>query len=214
VRKRSAARQPGTRGRDARRTSSRPLSINRDMETSASHLVLIGMMGAGKTTVGRLVAARLGWAFWDNDEALLKATGKSAAQMQTENGQFALHKIEDHLLREALCEQAATVYAAAGSVVVYPETLAGVATIWLRISAARDELNIARSGQHHRPLPADAAATLERLGKAREAQYARLADAVVDAASTPDVTCERVLEALSYLLPKALPRRKPPISPE
>jgi shikimate kinase len=163
------------------------------------HLVLIGMMGAGKTTVGRLVAARLGWAFWDNDEALFKATGKTAAQVHEQRGWAALHATEDQLLQEALCAPAPTVYAAAASVVLNPKSLNRVATIWLRISAARDELNVARSGQHHRPLPPGAAAMLERLGREREAAYARLADAVVDVASTPEATCERVLEALKAI---------------
>lgn len=157
------------------------------------------MMGAGKTTVGRLVAARLGWAFWDNDEALLQATGKTAAQLQSERGLDALHQIEDRLLREALRTSAPTVHAAAGSVVLHPESVKGAVTVWLRISASLEELNIARSGQHHRPLPSDAAATLERLGRARQSKYARLGDAVVDVASTPEITCERVIDALSAI---------------
>lgn len=169
------------------------------VEPGCRHLVLIGMMGAGKTTVGRLVAARLGWAFWDNDEALFQATGKSAAQVHEERGWAALHETEDKLLQAARRAPTPTVYAAAGSVVLNPESLDGVATIWLRISAAREELNVARSGQHHRPLPPEAAAILERLGKEREAAYARVADAVVDVASTPEATCERVIEALDAI---------------
>jgi shikimate kinase len=169
------------------------------MEINHHHPVLIGMMGAGKTTVGRLVAARLGWVFWDNDEALVRATGKTAAQLQQEHGRGALHEVEDRLLREALRARTPAVYAAAGSVVLHPESLIDAVTIWLRISAEREELNIARSGQHHRPLPRDPAAILSRLAKDREAEYARLADAVVDVAAEPEVTCERVLAALNAI---------------
>jgi shikimate kinase len=166
------------------------------MDIESRHLVLIGMMGAGKTTVGRLVASRLGWVFWDNDEALLAATGKTAAQLQKEDGRDALHQAEDRLLREAVRAPTAMVCAAAGSVVLYPESLDGAVTIWLRISADREELNITQSGQHHRPLPTDPGATLKRLGKNREWQYAGLADAVVDVAAAPEATCERVIAAL------------------
>jgi shikimate kinase len=169
------------------------------MAVERHHLVLIGMMGAGKTTVGRLVAVRLGWAFWDNDEALFRATGKTAAQLEHDRGLSVLHHTEDRLLREALAVDTPTVYAAAGSVVLEPETLQGVPTIWLRIGAPQEELNLVRSGQHHRPLPRDPGPFLERLAQARAAEYARLADAVVDVAPTPEVTCGRVLEALNAI---------------
>lgn len=169
------------------------------MQAERHRLVLIGMMGAGKTTVGRLAAARLGWAFWDNDEALFRATGKSAAQLEHESGLSALHHTENRLLRQALTVETPTVYAAAGSVVLEPEALNGVPTIWLRIGAPQEELNLDRSGQYHRPLPKDPGPFLERLAKARAGAYARLADAIVDVTSTPEVTCDHVIRALKTI---------------
>lgn len=167
--------------------------------TANRHLVLIGMMGAGKTTIGRLLAARLGRDFWDNDEALLAATGKTAAQLQAQSGRGVLHRTENRLLREALCSCTPMVYAAAGSVVLRPRLLRDALTIWLRISPVAEASNIARSGQHHRPLPKDAAPMLERLGKERQSGYAQLADVVVDVEPQPEVTCARVMQALSAL---------------
>ena len=169
------------------------------MEIPNRHVVLIGMMGAGKTTVGRLLAARLGWSFWDNDEALLRATGKTAAEMQGQDGPAMLHQTENRLLQEALRARAQTVYAAAGSVVLSPGLLSHALTIWLRINPAAEASNIARSGQHHRPLPRDVATMLARLGKEREAGYARLANVAVDVAPLPEVTCERVMQALKAI---------------
>ena len=154
------------------------------------------MMGAGKTTVGRLLAARLGWAFWDNDTALQEATGATAARFQQEHGQAALHETEDRVLRDALRSPTLTVFAAAASVVLNPSLLAGAVTVWLRASASFEERNITQSGQHHRPLPADALGALERLSSAREQLYADAADITVDAAADPEVTCDRMLEAL------------------
>ncbi len=47
-------------------------------------LVLVGMMGAGKTTVGRMVADHLGWGYLDSDEQVMAATGRSVAELFTE----------------------------------------------------------------------------------------------------------------------------------
>jgi XRE family aerobic/anaerobic benzoate catabolism transcriptional regulator len=153
-------------------------------------------MGVGKSTVGRLLAARLGWSFWDNDEALEAATGKTAAQLQQERGQPALHETEDRLLREALRTRALTVFAAASSVVLNPSVLRGALVVWLRMSTAMEERNIARSGQRHRPLPVDAVAALERMSADRLALYSSVADVVVDVGNDPAATCERVFDAV------------------
>jgi shikimate kinase len=167
------------------------------MEIAYRHVVLIGMMGSGKTTCGRLLADRLGWSFWDNDEALMEATGSTAAQLQRSRGQAVLHAVEHRLLRAALQVHTDTVFAAAASVVLRPAMLDGELTVWLRARPAQEEQNIARSGQQHRPLPTDALAVLQRLTEARLPDYERLADITVDVATDPDVTCDRAIEALA-----------------
>jgi shikimate kinase len=167
-----------------------------DSRYGSNHVVLIGMMGVGKSTIGRALAARLGWEFWDNDEALQSATGRNAAEVQQADGQTWLHGIEDRLLRAALARTTATVYAAAASVVLDPDALKGVVTVWLRASGAREAENVANSGQHHRPLPADPAAVLSLLTAERSPMYAELADIVIDVDGDPAATCDRVIEAL------------------
>ncbi len=154
------------------------------------------MMGTGKTTVGRLLAARLGWVFWDNDEALEAATGKTAAEFQGQRGQAALHETEDRLLRNALRTDTPTVFAAAASVVLNPGVLSDAVTVWLRISAEREARNIARSGEQHRPLPPDSTAFLQRLSAERLALYTRAADITVEVGGDPASTRDRVLAAL------------------
>lgn len=166
------------------------------MSPPNNHIVLIGMMGVGKSTIGHMLAARLGWDFWDNDDALAAATGKTAAEVQQVSGADALHDTEDRLLREALTRSEPTVFAAAASVVLDPGAVEGAITVWLRASDARDAEHIARSGQRHRPLPEDAAAVLRHLSDSRRPLYERLADITVDVEGEPAATCDRVIDAL------------------
>lgn len=166
------------------------------MDPCRQHIVVIGMMGVGKTTVGRLVAARLEREFWDNDTALAAATGQTAAEVQRTRGQPALHAIEGVLLRHALRRTTPAVFAAAASVVLDPSALADTVTVWLRASSETEAMNISGSGQHHRPLAGDAAALLRRVGGARNPVYARMADIVIDVGADPSWTCDRVIEAL------------------
>jgi shikimate kinase len=160
-------------------------------------IVLIGMMGVGKSTVGRMLAAHLGRDFWDNDDALTKTTGRTAAEVQTADGQAALHRLENHLLAEGLRTRTPTVFAAASSVVLHPEILRGSLTVWLRASPEAEERNLAGSGQHHRPLPAAPDAYLRRLAAERDPIYAHLADVIVDVGADPETTYDSVLEALA-----------------
>lgn len=167
------------------------------MDFANRQVVLIGMMGSGKTTCGRLLAKRLGWDFWDCDEALSQATGSTAAAVQRSRGQGVLHAIEHRLLRNALLTRSDTVFAAPGSVVLKPNVLTGALTVWLRASAVQEEQNIAHSGQQHRPLPEDPIAVLQEMSDARLPAYERLADITVDIDSDPKVTCDRVMQALA-----------------
>jgi shikimate kinase len=167
------------------------------MNIASRQVVLIGMMGSGKTTCGRLLAKRLGWGFWDCDEALLEATGSTAGDVQRTRGQGVLHAIEHRLLRDALRAHTDTVFAAPGSVVLKPSVLEGTLTVWLRISVVQEEENITASGQRHRPLPEDPIAVLQEMSAARLPAYERLADITVDVARDPNVTCDRVMQALA-----------------
>ena len=166
------------------------------MTSQYTHVVMIGMMGVGKSTVGRLVAARLGWGYWDNDDALQAATGVTAGELQRRRGQAALHATENRLLGEALQSHDRTVFAAAASVVLKPKLLSGELTVWLRTSVERERDNIAQSGQHHRPLPEDAIAVLQRLNAARVPMYERVADITIRVADDPEATCDLVVAAV------------------
>jgi len=88
--------------------------------TMNNRVYLIGPRGSGKSTVGRLLAERLGWAFVDADEALEGAAGKSVAELFATEGEAGFRAREIDLLRE-LATLEKHVIACGGGVVLRPE---------------------------------------------------------------------------------------------
>ena len=72
------------------------------LEDAGHKVVLMGLMGAGKTTVGRGLAARLGWPFHDSDDDLARATGVTARQLVARDGTVVLHAVEAAVLLRRL----------------------------------------------------------------------------------------------------------------
>ena len=145
-------------------------------------IVLIGMMGSGKTTIGRLLADRTGWPFIDNDQLLEQVTGKTARDI-AQLGEPALRQAETAALSVALeSREPAIIGAAAGSILDPANRRAIAATgtvVWLR---ARPATLAARTqGGSPRPwLAGDALAWLTEVGRRRDPLYAVIADLIVD----------------------------------
>ena len=147
------------------------------------HIVLVGLPGSGKSTVGRAVAARLGRSFLDFDEEIERRAGASVARLFASLGEAGFRKLELELTRE-LRGGAPRVLAPGGGWVTNPVAvglLSPPATlVHLRVSP---EMAVARMGRSlaDRPLlrVADPLAELRRLAAARAAHYA-LAEVVLD----------------------------------
>ena len=146
-------------------------------------LVLIGMMGAGKTTVGRMVATRLGWGYLDSDEQVTAATGRTVAQLFAEHGEPAFRAEEARVLAEALAGSDPVVVSAAGGVVLAPANRALLArsgtVVWLRADPSTLALRVS-SGDHRPLLGADPPAALVALDAVRRPFYSELAKVIVD----------------------------------
>ena len=91
-----------------------------------NHIVLLGPMGSGKTTLGRLLAERLGRPFVDSDEQLRQRFGVSGREIEASSGVDALHAAEVEALIEAVGADAPSVIAAAGAVADSPEAMAAL----------------------------------------------------------------------------------------
>jgi shikimate kinase len=148
------------------------------------HVVLVGMMGAGKTTVGRIVAERLGRPFLDSDELIEARTGRTVKQISDEEGVPAYRLHETQVLLEALAEPVPGVIAAAGGVVLSPTNrdalrAADATVVWLKADPLLLVDRVRSSG--HRPLlEDDPAGTLQQMFREREHLYREVADVVID----------------------------------
>src|SRR5258705_11543535 len=86
----------------------------------AKHLVLVGMMGAGKTTVGSRLARRLDRPFVDSDVQVEGRAGRTVRQIFEAEGEAAFRALESEVLAEALGSEEPAVIAAAGGTVLDP----------------------------------------------------------------------------------------------
>jgi len=163
------------------------------------HLVLVGLMGAGKTSIGRRLALRLGMPFRDADAEIEQAAGCSISEFFARHGEPAFREGERRVIRRLL-EGPPLVLATGGGAFMDAETRAMVraqaTSIWLRCSLAT--LLRRTSARNHRPLlqVGDPARVLASLMEQRHPVYAE-ADIVVECGEdSPETTTGRVLEAL------------------
>jgi len=143
------------------------------------HVVLVGMMGSGKSTVGRIVADRMRRPFYDTDTQVELRTGKSVPKIFADSGEPAFRAEERAALCDALASNVPSVVAVAGGAVIDPESRrrlrsSGV-VIWLDVAphalAARIGAGVGRP-----LLEKDPAGTLARLDAIRRPVYRQLSD--------------------------------------
>ncbi|MBC9177300.1 3-dehydroquinate synthase [Pseudoroseomonas ludipueritiae] len=171
-------------------------------------IVLVGMPGAGKTSVGRRLAQRLGLPFKDADTEIEAAAGQPVTEIFARYGEPHFREGERRVIARLL-EGPPIVLATGGGAYNDPQTraairAAGAVTVWLR--ATMPTLLGRVAGRTTRPmfLNADPVAVLSHLMQTRHPFYAE-ADLVTDCldADTPDLTAEKVLTALDGWHPPA-----------
>ena len=164
-------------------------------------VVLVGMMGSGKTTVGRELARRTGWPLLDNDALVRERTGREPATIDAEDGEDALHAAEIDALRAALQRPGPAVIAAAGAVVDDESARrdledADVHVVWLR---GRPETLRRRIGMGRgRRDDAQDLAWLAARAAEREPRYHAVADQVIDVENRrPRAIATEILAAIA-----------------
>lgn len=166
-------------------------------------VVLIGIMGAGKSAVGRRVAARLGRPFLDTDDLVVERAEMSIPEVFEQDGELMFRALESESLRHAVASEPTPLIAAGGGVVLSDancEILREYTTVvWLD---APPEVLAERVGDGaDRPLLSGGGpGVLDRLRAIdanRRARYEAVADVVVDATAGVDEVAEAVAAALA-----------------
>jgi shikimate kinase len=121
------------------------------------NIALIGFMGAGKTSVGRLVAEQLHFDYLDTDDVIQSRTGRTITEIFATDGEPAFRKMESELVKE-LAQRTRTVIATGGGLPVNPENLACLKTCALVVClwASPEKIWDRVKHQTHRPLLRDA----------------------------------------------------------
>ncbi|SFJ44722.1 shikimate kinase [Bosea sp. OK403] len=171
-------------------------------------VVLVGMMGSGKSAVGRRLATRLGLPFVDADTEIETAAGMSIPEIFAQRGETEFRDGERRVIGRILTTRAPLVLATGGGAYMNAETRERIAklgiSVWLK--AEPDVLMRRVRKRSNRPLlqTADPDATLRRMLTEREPVYA-LADLTLISRDDPlDVVVEDVVAALGQYL------RQPP----
>ncbi|MER6471775.1 shikimate kinase [Streptomyces collinus] len=166
--------------------------------TAVPAVVLVGPMGVGKSTVGRLLAERLGVGYRDTDDDIVAAEGRTIADIFLDEGEPAFRALEKRAVAAALAEHAG-VLALGGGAVLDADTralLAGHRVVYLSMdveeAVRRTGLNVAR------PLLAvNPRKQWRELMEARRHLYEEVATAVVPTdGRTPEEVTQEALEAL------------------
>lgn len=169
-------------------------------------IALVGLMGVGKSSVGRRLASALGLPFRDADSEVEAAAGRSISDIFTELGEPAFREGERRVIARLL-EQPPHVLATGGGAFMNPETRALIkakaVSVWLKTDLDVLARRIGR--KNTRPLVAgkDPLEVLKALAEVRYPVYAE-ADVVVETGDTPHhQTVDQVIQALSEYLEHA-----------
>jgi XRE family aerobic/anaerobic benzoate catabolism transcriptional regulator len=178
------------------------LLLTESDEPAQPVIALLGLRGAGKTTVGRRLARRLRVPFVELDRRIEQAADLSLSELFSLHGEDYYRRLERDALNDVLTERRGMVIATGGGIVTSAETYAqlrrSALTIWLRAKPEDHWDRVVRQGDR-RPMAnhPQAMSDLRARLAAREPLYA-LADHTID---TSGIAVARTVEAIAELLP-------------
>lgn len=155
------------------------------------NIVLIGMPGGGKTTIGKLLAKRLGRTFVDVDELILQAAGKPIAEIFEQDGEKAFRRYETDVTQQ-VCRESSLVIACGGGVVTQPRNYDLLHQNSTVVLLRRPLELLACDGR-----PVSLSKGVAELERQRGRIYEAWADIAVENDATPDVAVQRIVAAFA-----------------
>lgn len=172
---------------------------------SFAGIALIGLRGAGKSTLGKMLAKKIGWSFVELNKEIEAQNGLSVAEIIALYGQEGFRRMEQAALGQLLARKELMVLATGGGIVSEPLTfdliLSSFYTIWLKAEPEEHMMRVRKQGDL-RPMADDrsAMAELRNILVSREPLYSR-ASAVVDTAGlSVDAASARLFNAVNPVL--------------
>ncbi|MDD3165756.1 MAG: shikimate kinase [Oscillospiraceae bacterium] len=162
------------------------------------NIVLTGMMGCGKSTVGQALAAALGWEFADMDAEIVRAEGRTIPEIFARDGEAYFRAVETETAR-GLAGRQSLVIATGGGVVLREENMRALRETGVVVLLDRPASEIFDAvDMDGRPLAGDKAAFLATYA-ARKTRYFATADAVCTAFSSVEASLAQILAILEKM---------------
>jgi len=168
----------------------------------ADRVALIGLRGAGKSTLGRIAAERLGWRFVELNREIERTDGLSVAAILALYGQEGLRRREQAMLRKLIARPGPMIVATGGGIVAEPLTfdllLASFVTVWLKAAPEEHMARVRQQGDL-RPMAddRDAMAELRAILQSREPLYARARVTVDTSGIAVAAAAEKLVAAIA-----------------
>jgi XRE family aerobic/anaerobic benzoate catabolism transcriptional regulator len=172
---------------------------------SFSGIALIGLRGAGKSTLGKILARRIGWNFVELNKEIEAQNGLSVAEIIALYGQEGFRRMEQNALNQLLARKELMVLATGGGIVSEPLTfdliLSSFYTIWLKAEPEEHMGRVRKQGDL-RPMADDrsAMAELRNILVSREPLYARASATVDTAGLSVDAAAARLIDTVRPVL--------------